>query len=175
MNKLDKIIQHHLDKNLKTVLPKYKKQLSNNDLLKLQSAVELNLKLNSIVVSDNIGKNSLKEALSEIDYQVNPEKQKFSIFSSSFMKAGVAMSAFALIIGSFGLGFFKNRSNNNVSPEVKISSISSNGSVDSINSINLADVEAEKAQLQTEAKVADTAKSDLSSTTNISEAINENF
>lgn len=175
MNKLDKIIQHHLDNNLKTVSPKYKKQLNRVDLIKLQSAIELNSKLNSLVVSNSFGKKSLKEVLINITPQNQPEKQKFNIFSSSFMKAGVAMSAFALIISSLGFGVFKNRSGNSTSPTVKISSISSDGSADSISSINLADVEAEKTQLQTEAKIADSAKSDLSSTTNISEAINENF
>ena len=72
-----------------------------------------------------------------------------------------------------GFGFFNNSSmdkNGN-----KLSTITSDGSVTSINNISLADVETENSQLDTEAANLSSVKSEMITDSNVNEAIDENI
>jgi hypothetical protein len=57
----------------------------------------------------------------------------------------------------------------------KLSTITSDGSVTSINNISLADVETENSQLDTEAANLSSVKSEMITDSNVNEAIDENI
>jgi hypothetical protein len=72
-----------------------------------------------------------------------------------------------------GFGFFNNSGMDR--DDNKLSTITSDGSVTSINNISLADVETENSQLDTEAANLSSVKSEMITDSNVNEAIDENI
>ncbi len=173
MNKLDKIIQYHLDNNLATVSGRFKKELTINELNQLRSAIQLNQKLRKLRVSESFGKNSLKNNLNHLDATATKSKSGFRFAPFKFATLGVSVFALLLLIG--GAGLYSSRNNNSGNSTNKLSSITTDGSVSSINNVNVAGIEAEQTQLQTESNNLSNVKVDLASTSSVGEVINENF
>jgi hypothetical protein len=174
MSKIDKIIQFHIDNNLTTISRKYGGELTDDERLEINEAIKLNSKLSKIRVSKGFGRNSLDSVLRDLNAANKPKKGLFRF--SYFSAVSVSMAALLLVITLGGIGVFKNGSQRTDSTSsINLSSISADGSVDSLNKLNLADVQAEQTQIQSDNKSDNAIKVDLASTSKISEAINENF
>jgi len=172
MNRLDKIIQFHIDNNLNLVSKKHTKNLEASDIKEIQSAIDLNNQLKNLRVSDSFGENSFRNVLSETSHSDIKKTKRFFSFSN-FGMASVATSALLIALIAGGFGIFKS-SPSDVS-EDKISTILTDGSVDSVNTVSLADVEVEQAQLKAEGDSISNVKSDMITTSSMNEVINEDF
>jgi len=172
MNKLDKIIKFHIDNNLSSVSKKHTKNLAASEIKEIQSALDLNKQLKSLRVSDSFGVNSFRNVLSETAHSDIRKTKRFFSFSN-FGMASVVTSALLITLIAGGFGIFRGKTNN--STEDKISTITTDGSVESTNKVNLADIESEQAQLKAEGDNISSVKTDMITTSSMSEAVNEDF
>jgi hypothetical protein len=172
MNKIDQLIEYYIQNNIKFVSKSDTKQLSSADISKLHKVAKLNKKIDSIKVSESFGKNSFKNIIKELDVAEDKETQNSFIFSR-FGFGAIASSALLIALMVSGFGFFNNSGMDR--DDNKLSTITSDGSVTSINNISLADVETENSQLDTEAANLSSVKSEMITDSNVNEAIDENI
>jgi hypothetical protein len=85
------------------------------------------------------------------------------------------MSALLLVFMIGGMSLTKNSSPSSKDSIASVSDIAADGSVDSISNLSLADLKIEQAQLKNDNSADESTKIDFSSTSNMDEAINENF
>jgi hypothetical protein len=173
MRKIDKIIQYHIDNNLTAMSKKFTGQLNDEEVSEVKNAIALNLKLKKLRVAPAFGKHSFEEAISQLDIEKPAVKRKFSF--SYFSAAAVSMSALLLVFMIGGMSLTKNSSPSSKDSIASVSDIAADGSVDSISNLSLADLKIEQAQLKNDNSADESTKIDFANTSNMDEAINENF
>jgi hypothetical protein len=170
MKEFEKIVQYHLDNNLKVISPKFSKQLNANQKKELQNIIDLDNKLSTLRVKDSFGKNALKSTLYDFDSETKAANK------SVFKSLKFAGSIFALVaIIAIGGGLSINSGNkSNPSANLNTSKVAANGSVDNLNNLNLADAQND-INLASQSQLDEAVSTELSAQSKVDEVINENF
>ena len=175
MNNYQKILQYHLDNNLKQISPKYAKSLSSGQKQELTQALILNTRLSQLKVRDSSGQESLRQALGSLDSSAGAKvsfiSRVFKIHRLRIATTYVAVAAIVLVAGGFGALTL----NKPKSDSLKTSSVSANGSIENIHNLNLADAENDASQLIVDDSTDKVAAADLQSVSKLDEVTNGDF
>jgi len=175
MNNYQKILQYHLDNNLKQISPKYAKSLSSGQKQELTQALKLNTRLSQLKVRDSSGQQSLRQALGSLDSSAGAKasfiNRVFKIHRLRIATTYVAVAAIVLAAGGFGALTLKKPK----SDSLKTSSVSANGSIENIHNLNLADAENDASQLIVDDTADKAAAADLQSVSKLDEVTNGEF
>ena len=175
MNNYQKILQYHLDNNLKQISPKYAKSLNSAQKQELTQALILNTRLSLLKVRDSSGQESLRQALGSLDSSAGTKasfiNRAFKIHRLRIATTYVAVAAIILTAGGFGALTL----NKPKSDSLKTSSVSANGSIENIHNLNLADAENDASQLIADNSTDKAAAADLQSVSSADEVTNGDF
>lgn len=167
MKDFNEILQYHIDNNLVRVSSKQAATLSIEKKRQLQACLDLHNRLSSVRVKADFGHQALREALGELDDAPLPSRR----FQWSTLKLGATvMASLVIVVVIGGFSWLSTSSKNN---ELSQDNVKPNGTVENLHNLNLADVESDTKTIQSDSG-SNTAVN-LSSTSNIDEAINENF
>ena len=175
MNNYQKILQYHLDNNLKQISPKYAKSLNSGQKQELAQALKLNTRLSQLKVRDSSGQESLRQALGSLDSSADAKVSFISrvckIHRLRIATTYVAVAAIVLATGGFGALTL----NKPKSDSLKTSSVSANGSIENIHNLNLVDAENDASQLIADNSADKSAAADLQSVSSADEVTNADF
>lgn len=175
MNNYQKILQYHLDNNLKQISPKYAKSLNSGQKQELAQALILNTRLSQLKVRDSSGQESLRQALGSLDSSAGAKasfiSRVFKIHRLRIATTYAAVAAIVLVAGGFGALTL----NKPKSDSLKTSSVSANGSIENIHNLNLADAENDASQLIADNSTDKAAAADLQSVSSADEVTNGDF
>ncbi|MSR89421.1 hypothetical protein EXS53_00565 [Patescibacteria group bacterium] len=175
MNNYQKILQYHLDNNLKQISPKYAKSLNSGQKQELAQALKLNTRLSQLKVRDSSGQESLRQALGSLDSSADAKvsfiSRVFKIHRLRIATTYVAVAAIVLAAGGFGALTL----NKPKSDSLKTSSVSANGSIENIHNLNLVDAENDASQLMADNSADKAAAADLQSVSSADEVTNADF
>lgn len=175
MNNYQKILQYHLDNNLKQISPKYAKSLNSAQKQELAQALILNTRLSQLKVRDSSGQESLRQALESLDSSAGAKasfiSRVFKIHRLRIATTYVAVAAIILVAGGFGALTL----NKPKSDSLKTSSVSANGSIENIHNLNLLDAENDASQLMADNSTDKAVVADLQSVSSADEVTNGDF
>lgn len=175
MNNYQKILQYHLDNNLKQISPKYAKSLNSAQKQELAQALILNTRLSQLKVRDSSGQESLRQALGSLDSSAGAKvsfiSRVFKIHRLRIATTYAAVAAIILVAGGFGALTL----NKPKSDSLKTSSVSANGSIENIHNLNLLDAENDASQLMADNSTDKAVVADLQSVSSADEVTNGDF
>ena len=169
MKDFNEILQYHIEHNLKRVSTKQAKMLSAKQSQQLQACLDVHHRLNTISVKSSYGHRALRDTLIELE-EAPEAKQRFRWSTFKLGATAVASLVIVMVIGGFSwLG------SSQTSSELSQENLKPNGTVENLQNLNLADAENDSKTIQSETGSVSSAEVNLSSTSNIDEAVNENF
>lgn len=169
MKDFDKNLQYNIDNNIRHVSKKQASSIGAKQAEKLQACLDLHYQLNDLKVKPAFGHQALRNTLTELD-AVSEAGSRFRWSNLKLGATALASLVIVLIIGGFSW-FGTNQTGSELSQD----NVKPNGTVENLQNLNLADAENDTKALQSDSSSVSTAEADLSNTSNIDEAINENF
>lgn len=168
MKEFDKILQYHIDNNLPRVVKSRSRGLTISQVKQLQACIDLHFQLEDLRVKPAFGRQSLKEVLTELD----KPKMKRRFRWSSVKIATTAMASLLIVVAVGGFSLLGQDNKNGV---LSSNSVKPNGTVENLQNLNLADAQNDTSTIQSDSNLAKSAEINLAKTSNIDEAVNENF
>lgn len=172
MDKTNKILQYHIDNNYKRLKPGKIVGLSDKQKDALQKQLDLHHKLSAIMVRKARGYAAFEASLRAVG---DTESSTYKSFFVKYRLQFVSLGALALIVvGSIGgLTGFRGNSTNQASNSQ--SAIQANGSLDNFSELTILDAQADAQVSTADENAIATAKSELSSVSNLDGGINASF
>ena len=164
------ILQYHIDKNYKRLRPEFASKLTAAQRESLQKQLNLHYSLMAIRVKKSRGYASLQASLDAIRAGATP-KPFFVRFRMQL--AAVSMAAL-LLVAVMGFGTIQGGGNSNTGI-LKKSNLQANGTIDNLDNLNLADAGIDLENTAADSSAVSSAKTELTSTTNLDGVVNENF
>lgn len=169
MKNFNEILQYHIDNNLEHVSKKQASSLNTKQKEQLQACIDLHYRLNTTKLKPAFGHQALRSVLTELD-EAPVLKRRFQWSNLKLGATALASLVIVMVIGGFSwLG--ANQSGGELSQD----NVKPNGTVENLQNLNLADAENDSKTIQSDSGSASSAEITLSSTSNIDEAVNENF
>ncbi len=170
MNNYQKILQYHLDNNLKKVSPKHNSGLSPAEVKKLQLVLDIQTQAMGLRAKPSRGKHALSQTLKAIDTTPNrPSSLAAKLWPSRLRLTTSVLAVFVVFMMAGGLAIFNSRG-----PADPLSSVAlkANGTVDNLHNLNLADAENDISNSATDNAATQQAEAKLSNESNLDEVIN---
>jgi len=170
MNNNTDILQYHIDKKLRRVQPAFAAQLKPRQLELLQKQLDLHYSLPAMRVRKARGYASLEavlQTISEGDYEKKPPLLRYRMQFISFSLVVL------LIVGSVGGYNFANQQS--INTQASLVTKDPISAIDSLSSISVSDAQSDIQTASIDDSALDSAKAELSSTTNLEGSINANF
>jgi hypothetical protein len=169
MKDFNEILQYHIEHNLRRVSTKQTILLDTKQLQQLQACLDLHYRLNTINIRPSYGHRALRNML--VALKEAPEtKPRF--WWSAFKLGVTAMASLVIVMVIGGFNWF---GSSQIDSELSRENLRPNGTVDNLQNLNLADAENDSKTIQSESGSVSSAEINLSRTSDIDEAINENF
>lgn len=168
MNEFNTILQFHIDNHLTRVKRSAARGMQPGQVSKLQACLDLHYRLNAIKVKPAFGRQSFEEVLADI--AMPQTKKRFEWSGLKLTATALASLLVVVVIGGFSwLGA------NQTTNELSSDSVKPNGTVENLQNLNLAAAQKETETIQSDTSLDKSAQINLSKTSNIDEAVNENF
>lgn len=169
MSTIDKILQHHIDNNLKRVSSRHGDKLNASQIAQLQDCLDLHYRLRRIKIEESRGKRSMQNALREINSSdIQPEARKYRL---NYRLTALTTSMALLGLAVLGGGVYLFNTPNTLSG-LSRSNIQSNSPMENLQNLNKADTSNDIKLVEATMTVPEV---DFSQTTSIDEAVNEDF